>query len=224
MVDVTKIENLLKKHFDIRGTVNVDANTGKVDVQGEVLLKDKFKLTRLPVQFGHVTGNFICDDKKLLHLQGAPASVGGDFYCDHNQLTHLQGAPASVAGSFYCQDNKLTHLQGAPASVGGHFSCNDNQLTHLKDAPASVGGHFRCHGNPLVNLQGAPTSVGGNFYCDYNPHLSLLRVLNYTQFAIFEAPDLVTQIMKRYAGTGKAGAIKAAVELVQAGYKDNARW
>jgi len=38
------------------------------------------------------------------------------------------------------------------------------------------------------------------------------------------APKQVSTIMNNHAGQGKPGAIKAAVELIRAGYKENARW
>jgi hypothetical protein len=40
----------------------------------------------------------------------------------------------------------------------------------------------------------------------------------------YDAPQPVSDIIHKYLGQGKAGALKAAAELIKAGYKDNARW
>jgi hypothetical protein len=66
--------------------------------------------------------------------------------------------------------------------------------------------------------------VGVDFWLDYSPDLPLLRLLNYAQFSIQNAPTKLAQIMKKYRGQSKAGAIKCAAELIRAGYKENARW
>ena len=92
----------------IKYTINPQ---GLIDVNGDVNISVK-KLTSIPVQFGHVSGY---------------------FYCDNNNLTSLQGAPQSVSGYFACYGNKLTSLQHAPQSVGGNFNCDNNNLTSLHD-------------------------------------------------------------------------------------------
>src|SRR5690554_8204871 len=58
---------------------------------------DKLGLTKLPINF---------------------TEVDGDFYCSWNPLKTLEGAPEKVGGHFYCSDNKLTTLVGAPKYVG----------------------------------------------------------------------------------------------------------
>jgi hypothetical protein len=138
-------------------TINED---GSIDVDGNVHLFDK-GLTKLPLNFRNVSGDFDCYDNQLTSLEG-PRSVGGNFYCSKNKLTSLEGSPRSVGGNFYCRDNKLTSLVGAPMSVGGNFYCSDNQLRSLEGAPESVGGGFYCGRSQLRSLKGAPESVGDN--------------------------------------------------------------
>ena len=67
------------------GIKNYTINNGLVDVDASVDLS-YIRLTKLPLQFGKVTGNFNCGNNKLTSLEGAPQSVGGDFYCDNNPL------------------------------------------------------------------------------------------------------------------------------------------
>ena len=108
--------------------------------------------------------------------------------------------------------------------MGGHFQCSANNLTSLVGAPLSVGGGFDCQDNPLISLEGAPLKLKGTFACDYSHNLPLLRLLNYKKIIIQNGPEQLIKIIKPYLGQGKPGAIKAAVELIRAGYKENARW
>jgi hypothetical protein len=203
MIDKEKILNDLNEYFDYNGKVTVDDQTGKVSVTGCVELKTDIKHTRLPVQFAVVGGHFFCYNNSLKTLAGAPKSVGGNFSCHKNSLKTLAGAPQRVAGYFYCGDNSLETLTGAPHWVGGDFNCIIN---------------------PLETLTGAPRSVGGSFWCSYKPDLGLLRIIlsNCTDFWLKNAPERVTQIIKKYLGKGQSGALQCAAELIRAGYKKNA--
>ena len=111
---------------------------GLVDVDGDVNLIYK-DLTKLPLQFGRVTGSFYCFQNSLTTLKGGPKEVEGAFYCDHNNLTTLEGAPQEVGRDFLCFYNNLTTLEGGPKEVGGGLYCYYNNLTTLKGAPEYVG-------------------------------------------------------------------------------------
>ena len=161
--------NEIKSICDRHNIKNWELNseTGLVNVAGGVNISNS-ELTRIPVKFGRVEGNFYCNNNQLTHLEGAPRSVGGDFYCSNSQLTTLEGAPQSVGGDFYCSNNQLTSLEGGPRSVGRDFYCYNNKLITLEGAPQSVGGDFGCSNNQLATLGGAPKSLGRNFYCSNN--------------------------------------------------------
>jgi hypothetical protein len=65
----------------------------------------------------------------------------------------------------------------------------------------------------------------------YNRNAPILRLLVYPEVhfvwgggVTLGRHDVVNEIMAKYAGQGKSGAIKAAAELIRAGYKENARW
>lgn len=254
MVDVDQISKQVKRHFKIIGTFEVNPITGEVDVQGEVIFKGLVTSKgQFHVQFGTVTGEFVCSDKGVVSLKGAPHTVLGNFYCQnsqigskptltslqggprivhggfscmHNLLTNLVGAPEQVGEWFACDSNKITSLQGAPHSVGGSFSCWKNKLSSLEHGPVQVGGGYDCRYNPLKSLLGFPAQVGENVTVDYNKDLPLLRLLNVKKNYLYlnKAPKAVTSILGKYVGQGKQGAIKAALELAQAGYRENARW
>ncbi len=93
---------------------------GLVDVNGDVNLF-RSALTKLPLNFGCVSGTFDCRDNRLTSLQGSPREVGGSFYCNKNQLTSLEGGPKYVGGNFNCHVNQITSLRFAPEEVGGNI-------------------------------------------------------------------------------------------------------
>jgi hypothetical protein len=115
------IHAICKKYRITNYTINPD---GSIDVDGplSVDLFDK-GLTKLPLNFRNVSGDFDCRYNQLTSLEGAPSSVGGYFYCSKNKLTSLEGAPENVGDYFDCSGNKLTSLEGAPSSVGSGFYC-----------------------------------------------------------------------------------------------------
>jgi hypothetical protein len=106
------------RRYDIKNyTINKD---GTIDVNGHVNLSNK-SLTKIPLKFKTVTGN---------------------FSCSHNKLESLDGSPQSVGGSFFCYDNELKWLEGGPQYVGNHFNCSRNRLLSLESAPKSIGGYL----------------------------------------------------------------------------------
>ena len=129
-----------------------------------------------------------------------------------------------VSGHFHCHKNQLITLHGAPSHVTYNFSCAVNKLQSLDGAPIYVGGDFTCIMNPLKSLNRAPEHVGRTWFLDYDPDLPLLSTLNATEVLMWPVPEAVIEILEKHKGTGKVGAIKAAAELIRAGYKDNARW
>jgi hypothetical protein len=186
--EAESIEEVYKimEMFTVRGTFKVNADL-TVDVFGDISLREK-NLSRIPVQFGVVTGkfdcaenfmdtlegaprqvdgHFICNNNGLKSLKGGPDKVGGDFICHFNQLTNLVGAPSEIGGSFQCNINKLKTLIGGPKKVGKVYSVDNNYLITLKGAPEQVE-TFRCSLNQLTSLKGGPTLTVKNYFCDFN--------------------------------------------------------
>ena len=146
------IDSICKEYRIENYTINPD---GTVDVDGDINIyfaRRGEMLTKIPLKFGRVSGNFDCMNNRLTTLEGSPSYVGGTFFCSYNKLTTLEGAPESVGGNFHCSDNQLITLEGGPKRVGGHFNCSDNQLTTLEGGPKRVGGNFIFVNNPIYNL------------------------------------------------------------------------
>lgn len=226
MADHADIKDKLRRFFRVtgKGTIQIHPS-GVVDVDGHVRLSSLW--SKMPVQFGKVTGAFICSGGKLTTLEGCPTYVGDNFDCSSNMLTSLEHAPTHVVKHYRCSDNQITSLAHAPKRVDGYFNCGKNQLTNLTHAPEWVQENFTCHQNPLTSLTGMPVHVGSAIWLTYDAQLPLLRTLvaEEIQFMnITPRSDQVAQILNKYMGQGKVGAIKAAAELVKADFKANARW
>lgn len=243
MVDVNRILHIIDAYYEIDGTFQVNPHTLVVDVEGDISLARY--VPEFGVQFGRVSGNFLCYNKTLKSLKGAPTHVGGSFECNNNQISSLEHAPVHVEKEFWCQGNNLINLDHAPAHVGGNFYCsnnllvslkgapkiinrdffcNDNQLTTLDHAPEKVLLDFDCENNPLINLTGLPIMIG-TCTITWHAQLPLLRCLNsQLSVALTDAPVEVESIINRYVGSGKKGALACAAELIRAGYKENAKW
>jgi len=91
------------------GIDNYTINNGVVDVNGDVHLDDK-GLTKIPLNFGAVSGDFWCSNNKLKSLEGCPSHVGGNFWCSYNKLTSLEGCPSQVGGDFWCSNNPVHNI------------------------------------------------------------------------------------------------------------------
>ena len=166
------------------GIENYTINNGVVDVNGDVDLDDR-GLTKIPLNFGVVSGDFWCSNNKLTSLEGCPSQIGDGFYCSYNKLTSLEGCPSHVGGQFMCDNNQLTSLEGCPSRVGGskriirnNFYCNNNKLTSLEGCPSRVGGNFYCNNNQLTSLEGCPSEIGGVFWCSNNPVHNIWKLIS----------------------------------------------
>ena len=140
-----EIHELCEKYRIKNYTINEDKS---IDVDGKVDLSNK-GLSKLPLKFRHVKG---------------------DFYCYDNNLTTLEGAPETVDGYFNCRNNGLTTLEGVPETVGGFFSCGGNNLTTLEGSPRRVDVDFYCINNKnLMSLEGISPTIHGGLYCGGTP-------------------------------------------------------
>ena len=93
---------------------------GTVDVDTDVNLNHFQNLRTIPLKFGVVTGQFVCDSSNLTSLSGSPDVISSSFDCDKNDLKSLAGGPRQVGGSYYCRDNSLTSLSGCPSEIGNN--------------------------------------------------------------------------------------------------------
>lgn len=110
MIESVSIEDWCRKlhlvnYEIIDGVVNCNANANISGIHYLNITHKSYK--RIPIQFGIVTGNFVCNYNKLITLEGGPKKVGCDYYCDHNKLISLEGGPNKLDGIFYCNSNPV---------------------------------------------------------------------------------------------------------------------
>jgi len=150
-------------------------NDGSIDVDGDVHISGILdpEMTKLPLKFNRVNGDFDCSNNSLETLEGAPAFVDGDFDCSHNYIETLEGGIKEVKGVFDCSFNLLENLEGGPESVVA-YNCRENDITSLKGCPKTIEGYFSCVGNKLKSLEGGPVEVAFNFECQENELISLV--------------------------------------------------
>lgn len=222
-------------------------NFGKVS--GDFSFHKVYALETLAGSPHTVGGHFDCSRQALKSLEHAPRQVGS-MDCSENQLTSLANAPTKCDLTFNCAFNiKLINLEGAPASCTDLLLTNCDQIISLKGAPRTIPGRLVVSQTSITNFEHAPEQVGSllAFGCYeledltslphiahhvsmiYKPSMPLLKLLTATSIQLGgsaprRAAEEVEDILNKYAGQGKAGAIKCAGELVKAGYKDNARW
>jgi hypothetical protein len=94
-----------------------------------------------------------------------------------------------------------------------------------------VSGNFDCYDNQLTSLIGAPQSVGSGFYYDWSPTLPLLRTVVAKEVRIYnnhntfdEITDILNSCIRMNPGSYRGAALDAKRKLIDAGYKDNAKW
>ena len=91
-----------KKFLDksTKGTWSVNSDNGFIDVDGNFNVVNSKEIIGTKgfndIQFGQVSGNFLCKGNQLTSLKGAPSHVGGDFLCYLNQLISLEGLPSGI--------------------------------------------------------------------------------------------------------------------------------
>jgi hypothetical protein len=166
------IDSICKK-FGIRDYTINEYST--IDVDGDVDLRNK-GLTKIPLKFGKVSGDFYCQYNQLESLEGSPLSVVGDFSCLNNKLISLEGSPSSVGGHFDCSFNQLKSLQGSPKSVGRHFYCDNNQLKSLEGISGRISGGIYCYSNQLRDVKGVKDGWLGGFEVDGNPVYEIFKL------------------------------------------------
>jgi hypothetical protein len=203
------------------------AANGRISVDGWVSVHTH--VTRLPVQFETIGGDFKCDSENLETLEGSPRWVKGGVFINPSppgKLRDLRGGPQTVGGDYSVTDQALISLEGAPAHVGGDFFVRNCDITNLRGAPRSTGGNFVVIGCPLTSLEGLPQSVDNLLILNVDRNVGLLRVLMVDtpmEIELRGAGDVVNRIINRYRNRGVNGVMPCAAELIKAGYRGNAR-
>jgi hypothetical protein len=210
MVNKDHVRNLFMDYFLWHGDVDI-MEDGGINVGGNVTLTKTPPGGVLPVKFGIVDGVFRADRKGLTSLRNAPDTCEA-LHVSSNQISSLAHVPEYLV-TLEISNNALTNFMHFPEQVQKVFA----------------------HGNPLKSLEGLPEHPEEPYQINitYDKQLPLLRLLSaqavhlgmtgggYAHLTRFKE---VNNILDKYLGQGKPGALKCAAELIRAGYKENARW
>lgn len=212
--DEKDIREKLSTFFTFSGDVSI--HNGKVEIGGNLRLKRK--AAELPIIFDSVNGSVNFSGKGLISLEGSPSKIRKYFDCSRNKITSLKGCPQQLYGGFNCEGNKLTNLIGAPPHVETSFDCHNNPLTSLDGLPHSIDGWIRIPYSkdlPLLKLLFIKNLIGIDIW---GIELNAFPISN--TIVIYSN---LQDIMRKYIGQGRKGAIQCAAELTRAGFKGNAR-
>lgn len=124
------IQRWLIKH-DIKNFTILEDNS--INVKGDVKLSNLLEnLSKLPVNFNEVDGDFDISDNVLTSIEGSPQKVSGDFKAHKNEINSLKGGPKEVGKNFIILKNNIRSLENAPSVVGDDFICSHNPLNDLE--------------------------------------------------------------------------------------------
>jgi hypothetical protein len=145
------------------------------------------------------------------------------------------------------RQNSLINLKGSPQVVSGNYIAKGTFAT-LEGAPRHVSGKFVAVSNQLISLEHLPT-FAKELRLNITPQLPLLKLLTHqvrlltwgypVEFgdAVNRNQRELTQIIRKYLGSSRAAAFKAAREIINKGeqlqqeqnldhnpFERNARW
>lgn len=204
MVDVGHIHDQLLRIFQIMPdaldhdesqAVHIDPATGVVDVYGTVILRNP-NHTQL-----------------------------------HSPLPVKFGHVRRNFNISFSKQYDLLNLINFPHTVDGDFRVGAPNLISLEGAPRYVHGVCALFSDSLKSLEHLPDTYG-KLRLHYTPHLHMLRLVDEgpvgwmysAMYGGIAGGMVATGIIEQYRSKGKAGALKAAAELIRAGFKENARW
>lgn len=152
-----------------------------IDVDGDVNISNR-GLTRLPLQFNYVNGDFDCSSNNLTNLNKINIECY-KFDCSHNNITTLKGSIIRAA-EFYFNNNKIKSFEGCELSDENNrpyfFDCSHNKIKSLEGFPFDDVPDFNCSYNRLTSLNGCPTS--GEYLDTRNNNLRSLDDLSYLYY------------------------------------------
>lgn len=190
---------------------------------------DKSEIGRAFRVFFLVLGKYTISDTGVIDVKGDVESR------DEFPGPHLPVKFGTVTGNFNLKEqHNLIDLQGAPHTVGGEFFVIAPKMADLTGAPRQVNAICVLRSQDLKSLEHLPESCA-LLRINMHPTLPLLRLTERSYPIVWGYPyahgasgnpklKLATDIIDKYRGTGKAGALKAAAELIRADCKENAKW
>lgn len=164
--NVKKIQKFLNR-FDITEyKINPDGTVDLGDDFDYELDEEYFsELKKLPIKFGHITGDFFIETGyELTTMEGFPRSCESFYFKSFSpKIKSLKGGPTHVSSHYSVSSyGAITSLEGGPGYVGGDFDLSENPVTSLKGSPNQIGGDFSGDGFRITSLKGCTQNIGGD--------------------------------------------------------------
>jgi hypothetical protein len=229
-------KELIKKQvhnlFKIEGTADVGDDL-RVNVNGSAKIKLENSITQLPFKFNKITSFLNMTGAGLETLEGMPISAG-IVWVTNNPIQSLKGCKGSTYRSFCVKFTGIKNFEHCPASHIYYFSHCKNlvSLTGLRTENLKKIEGWNCPNlsdiTPLLEKQEQDVSE----VCitlSYNVNLPLVGLTvrygdpNYFPIDLWDVPDEIQPILRKYRGAGPAKAIELSILLENLGYKNNAR-
>ena len=99
-----------------------------IDVDEDVYIRFGL-MSKLPINFNIVYGDFICNQITLKTLKGCPKEIHGDFDASSNRLKDLQYCPKYVEGCVFLYNNQINNLKHFFLNTGRLFLSENNIRT-----------------------------------------------------------------------------------------------
>lgn len=128
-----------------------------IDVFSNVNLSKKLEQPFLPVKFGCIHGDFICNHNKLTSFIGFPNYITGDFKCSDNNIAIIDFFPI-CNNNIILSNNNLTTMKNFPESVN-NLSLYKNKITSMDYCPLFVNGKLNLSKNKIKLLDNLPEKV-----------------------------------------------------------------
>ena len=121
------IDEICREYNISNYTINPDES---IDVNNTVDLSN-LVLTKLPLKFNKVNGDFSCGHNRLTSLEGSPIEINNSFWCNFNRLTSFEFAPKIIRGGFDCENNNIKTFEHFPSYIKYYFCCDDNPISYV---------------------------------------------------------------------------------------------
>lgn len=142
-----------------------ELENGSYDILQDVYIKTK--ISKFPIKFNSICGNFNAYDIELETLENGPIYVSGNFKVYGNKLKSLEHSPTYVGGDFCCTYNKITSLEGMPNSCKT-LTAGFNYLKDLKGIANTIDGDLNISNNLIEDVSNNIYYIKGSLYCQSN--------------------------------------------------------
>jgi len=108
--------------FNSNGKLTANQNwkfndDGTVDIFDSIVINNNNKISKIPVKFNDVYGNFSIVNRYINSLENCPKVVRKNFTIDSNSLKNLKYSPDTVGEDYYVFCSELESIEGISPKI-----------------------------------------------------------------------------------------------------------